>query len=406
MYRVWRSIIALGRIAAFLVALPFLLISSNAFAQSSVGLPMNAATGRSLADAVTQNLNELIDQQVLTNPGTSAPAGGRPGGGAAQLGGPRMNANGPGAGGTAAVTGALAAGAMPTGRLRTSEHDGLKPTSEFRFDYKTNEASAFANVVYTAPGTVMGGQLKFSGLAGSNWVSLDLKSNKYAVLDPDQFANADNESFFAGGTVLWASRGTYALASLVGFWGETKLVDSVDDCGPCRINRYEFNTSGFMGTAAAGRVFDLAGASGPKLDLRGSVSYIQNIGDRFATVTHDADGSVIPLAAQKYTFSTWTGTAGVTLFTNMTLQNNALLRPYIQALVRQEWDYRNQIHTIEFGGADLGTFRFQQAHLYGGLSAGLTYNLDKMTLGAAVYTELSGDELSLGGRVGVSWKLN
>ncbi len=108
---------------------------------------------------------------------------------------------------------------------------------------------------------------------------------------------------------------------------------------------------------------------------------------------------------QKYRFSTWTGTAAVTLFTNMTLQNAALLRPYIQGYVRQEWDYRNEIAATEPDG----TFTragLDQSHLYGGVDAGLTYTLDKMTLGAAIYYEGSADERTLGGRLGASWKLN
>ena len=207
MYSVWRIFLAGGRcrsIVGLAIAAAFAVLPWQASAQSSVGVPMSAATGRSLADAATQNLNQLIDQQLLTNQGASTSTGGGPTGGAAQLGGPRMNANGPGAGGTAAVTGALGGGAMPTGRLRTSEHEGLRPAGNTAFSYSTNEASAFANVVVPVPGTVFGGQLKFSALVGANSVSLDLKSNVRAALDPGQSASGKNESLLAGVTALWA----------------------------------------------------------------------------------------------------------------------------------------------------------------------------------------------------------
>lgn len=339
--------------------------------------PANAATGASLRDAVDQNQKDLIDQEVL-----GAPSGGA----------------------------AFGAGAYGSGRLRTSDHDGLRPVTPFRFSYETDEASVFANVVMTVPGTVLGGQLKFSGFAGYNWLSLDLKSNAVAVLDPNQFGSARNDSGIAGGTALWAHEGMYALATVVGAWGETRLVDSVDDCFPggCNVNRYKFDTTGFIGTVTAGKVFDLGGASGPKLDLRGSIGYTQTDADPFTNINDgppgpegDGNGGFV----QEYTFSTWTGTAGVTLFTNMTLENSASLRPYIQGYVRQEWDYRNEIEATK-PGEPFMRGSVDQRHLYGGLDVGLTYAFQNLTLGGSVYVEGSSDEETVGGRLSANWKLN
>jgi outer membrane immunogenic protein len=272
------------------------------------------------------------------------------------------------------------------------------------FSYSTGEASAFGNVVVTVPGTVLGGVLKFSGFMGYNEVELDLKSNAVAILDPNQSGSATNQSVIAGGTVLWALQNTYALASIVGAWGQTSLRDSVDDCGyltpphptGCNRNHYNFSTSGFIGTVTAGHVIDLGGASGPKLDLRGSIGHTRMNGESFNNMAGDQ---------QAYSFSTWTGTAAVTLFSNMTVEGNALLRPYIQGYVRQEWAYRNAFDFLLTDGTS-GTVRQNQAHLYGGVDAGLTYTQGKTTVGAAIYYEASGDERTLGGRMGVSWKLD
>jgi len=138
--------------------------------------------------------------------------------------------------------------------------------------------------------------------------------------------------------------------------------------------------------------------SGPMLDLRGSVGYTQNLGESF--FNHSGD-------KQTYRFSTWTGTAAATLFATMTLQNSAVLRPYVQGYVRQEWAYSNKLTAEENGGGPLsGVFHSDQAHLYGGADAGLTYSLDKMTVGAAIYYDASADERTVGGRIGMSWKLN
>jgi outer membrane immunogenic protein len=144
-------------------------------------------------------------------------------------------------------------------------------------------------------------------------------------------------------------------------------------------------------------VFSLFGASGPKLDLRGSVGYTQNDGDRFINVHGDQ---------QKYAFSTWTGTGSLTLFSTSTLASGAVLRPYIQAYVRQEWDYKNEFSAVDSGGNSLGVSPHDQSHTYGGVDAGLTYTFQNMTFGAAVYYEASGDERTLGGRLGASVKLD
>src|SRR5262249_16764183 len=159
------------------------------------------------------------------------------------------------------------------------------------------------------------------------------------VLDANQSASGRNDSVIVGGTVLWSLKNTYALASLVGTWGQTTLKDSVDDCGHgpdpnntfCNHQRYNFNTSGFIGTLTAGQIFDLGG---PKLDVRGSVAYTRTDPDNFLNI----HGNLFD-----FDFSTWTGTFGLTLFSNMALQNNAFLRPYISGYVRQEWGYHNEL---------------------------------------------------------------
>jgi hypothetical protein len=346
-------------------------MATHALAQSSVGVPTSAATAHSLADAVAKNENDLIDREVLGRTGTG-------------IGGP---------------------GVFATGRIRASEHEGVRPRGTATYAYETDEASAFANFVATLPGTVVGGQVKVAGFVGHNWLALDLKSNATAVLDPNQFGSSENDSLIAGITALWALNSTYALATIVGTWGETRLLDSVDDCGHpspphptgCNANRYRFDTTGFIGTVTAGHVFDLAGVSGPKLDVRGSAGYTYNSSGTYTNV-FDFE--------QRYKFSTWTGSVAATLFANVALQNSALFRPYVQAYLRQEWAYDNAIAFVHTSGAPSGVTHFHQKHLYGGVDAGATYTLDKMTLGAAVYYEASGDESTLGARIGASWKLN
>jgi outer membrane immunogenic protein len=366
-------------------SLALAISAHDAYAQSSLGGPLTAATASSQADAVRQNENQLIDQAVF---------------GAA--GGGRVTA---GAGSAASLN------TFSTGRLRGSDHEALRvpPGAAVQgngpYPYTTRENSAFGNIVVALPGTVLGGQMKVSGFIGQSSVSLDLKSNATSILGPTQSGSASNNSIMAGGTVLWALQNTYVLASLVGSVGQSTLKDSVDDCYStpdfdhdfCHHNRYNFNTSGIIGSVTAGQVFDLAGKAGPKLDLRGSISYAHHAGDRFTNVFTDQ---------QKYTLSTWTGTATATLFTNITLADNALLRPYISGYVRQEWGYENQLEAIQSDGLSLGNVSFDQRHLYAGVDAGLSYTQGATTIGAAIYYEGSGDERTLGGRLGVTQKLD
>lgn len=310
-----------------------------------------------------------------------------------------MNANGPGAGGSAAATSALGSGATPTGRLRSSEHDGVKPIDEQSFSYQTEEASAFANAVYALPGTFLGGQVKIAGMVGGNHVDALVKSNSTAILAKFQHGRGDNNSLIAGGSLMWSSGSLYGLASVVGFRGSTTLDETIDTCPACPL-KYSFDTAGVMASAIAGKVFDVPGLAGVKLDLRGSVDYIENKGDTFL-----AQGGTFQ---QTYTFSTWSGTLGATLFSQIPTESGGVFRPYLQALVRQEWNYKNQLVAVAVADDpdnQAGTFKHDQAHTYGGLSAGVTYQIERLTFGAGFYSELSSDERSVGGRLGASYLL-
>ena len=409
MRALWRRALDRWSASALPVALALLFPSVCSAATSLLpqDVGTSAATGRSVTDAIGQNENALIDQEVLgaPPPGRSAPGGAEGGAGSA--------------GGSATTE----VGSYQTGRARGSSHDGLRGGDPLtNYSYHTNEVSAFGNIVVTMPGTVLGGQVKFSGFLGRNELWLNLKSNAIAILDPNQSGSATNESIIAGGTALWALKSTYALATIAGTWGQTTLKDAVNDCGylvppsptGCNHQRYNYNTSGFIGNVTAGHVFDLAGASGPKLDLRGSVGFSRINGARFRD--KNVINLALPIGQQDesflgtLTFSTWTGTAAATLFSNLALQDNSLLRPYIQGYVRQELVYRNEVEIAAsvagLGVVPLLTNSYQQDHFYGGVDAGLTYTQGNTTVGAAIYYEASGDERTLGGRLGVSQKLD
>ena len=204
---------------------------------------------------------------------------------------------------------------------------GIAP--EKTFSFKTQEESAFVNVVVSLPGTMLGGQVKLAGMIGENWVNVSARPNAFAQGEIGNLGSASNRSLLFGGTALWSSGNLYSFASLIGNTGDTKIVDKTPKfvfSDPVR--HYSTNTSGLISSTSTGYVFDLASMqNGLKLDLRGTLAYARHDTDAFA----DEVG-----ASRGFTFSTWTGTLGATLFANIAMQNSAVLRPYAQAYYRQE----------------------------------------------------------------------
>ena len=370
----WRLLLA-GTVLA--------LTSTGALAQSSQLVPAQQATAAAIADAVRQNDNEFIQEAFGNTAGRGA------------------------AGRSATTAGGLIVGSFATGRLRESKHGGLeiKPLENTgvvddgirkTFAFKVFEGSALGNMVITAPGQVAGGTVKFSAFAGHNWLSLELQPNAANPAAPGTIGSANNESFIAGGSWLWAGQGAYVVATGVGTWGQTKLVDKVGDFP--NVNHYSFDTVGFVGTLTAGKTIPLTAApTGPMLDLRGALGYVFNEADPFLNVFGNEFRSRL---------SAWNATVSATVFTNI-VQNDAVLRPFIQAYVRQEFDYDQKLKFSDTPGGEPHTLTaYQQNHTYGGADAGFTYTLRNMTFGASVYFEQSGDERTLGGRIRASWQLN
>jgi hypothetical protein len=241
----------------------------------------------------------------------------------------------------------------------------------------------------------MGGQLKVSAFGGYNWLSLDVRPNDVNPGDPGTIGSAKNESILIGGSALWSMDTLYALATIVGNWGETRLVDKVGDYP--NIHDYRFNTHGIIASFTAGKVFELAGPNGPMLDVRGAIGYTESKNDPFANVFGDEF---------RIRFATWNSTGAVTLFTNIPMQHNALFRPFVQGYVRQEFGYNYTLAFTQSGSGAFTLTKYEQSPTYVGVDAGIAYTQQNMNFGASVYYEQSGDEHTLGGRVRLSWQFN
>lgn len=268
-----------------------------------------------------------------------------------------------GLGGVGAFTG-------PTGRLRHTNHDGLRDgnggtTGEFEID----EASFFGNASYDLPGTYFGGKVRINGLVG--WTGLTQDN------EAKTFKN-EIDSVIYGGSYLWSQGSFYSMSMIIGVSGE---VDSENLGG-----NYNYDVSGYFSNSVMGYTFDMAG--GWKFDVRANLGHYDVEGDSFVVPT--------TTATIKGSAEAWSAGITGTVFTVMEM-NGGVARPYISAAYKNVFDEDIEIR----GGA---TINFDQDDDYGKLEAGFDFVEGSWTYGAAVYTEFSGDEDTVGGRLGVSVK--
>ena len=120
-------------------------------------------------------------------------------------------------------------GIISTGRVRGSDHDGLRRREPVTLFLPYERGSTFGNIVVTVPGTVLGGKL-------SSVVLWDAMTFARSEVQRDSFGTEPIRQRLERidprrrDSALGA-KSTYALATIVGTWGQTTLKDSVDDCG-------------------------------------------------------------------------------------------------------------------------------------------------------------------------------
>ncbi len=136
-----------------------------------------------------------------------------------------------------------------------------------------------------------------------------------------------------------------------------------------------------------GYTWDMAG--GWKFDARVNLGHYNVEGDRFT----------IPTLIERTEGSSEAWNAGIkgTVFTIIEM-GGGVARPYLAATYKNVFD-----EDIKVRGDFVANF--DQDDNYGILEAGYDYVQGAWTYGAAVYTEFSGDQDTVGGRLGVSVKL-
>lgn len=262
----------------------------------------------------------------------------------------------------------------PTGRVRHTIHNGLidEANGTTSGEFEVDEASFFGNASYDLPGTYFGGKVRVSGLVGWTGMTVDNEIKSFKT---------ETDSIIFGGSYLWSQGNFYTLSTIIGLSGE---VDG-QTTAPA-VGTYDFGISGYFTNSVYGYTFDMAG--GMKFDLRGNISSYDVDGDSFTLPgTGVISGSANGWAA---------GLTG-TIFTIMEM-DSGVARPYLSAQFKQTLD-----EDIEIRGD--ATVNFDQDDSYGKLEGGYDFVSGPWTFGAAAYTEFSGDQYTVGGRMGVSVKL-
>lgn len=277
------------------------------------------------------------------------------------------------------VAAGIAAFAAPTGRLRHTDHDGLreKATGATTPAFEVDEGSVFANVSYDLPGTYFGGRVRVNALAGYNRLSQDFDAAG---------AKTDIDAFIYGGSYLWSQGSFYSMTLIIGVSGEA---DATTPGGVAGGGTYDYDVSGYFTNSVIGNTFDFPGG-GWRFDVRGALGHYDVDTNRFQFA--NGAGNLKGVA------EAWSASITGTLFTLVEV-GGGTMRPYFLASYKNVFD-----EEIEVKG-NLVQADFEQADDYGRLELGFDFVQGALTFGAATYTEFSEDEETIGGRLGVSLKL-
>ena len=282
------------------------------------------------------------------------------------------------------------AGAAAPGRLGEAWHAAyidLQPGPWPGYKSQTFEQSALASGYYHLPQSVLGGSVQAGAFGGEDWVRTTYKvpsASSAAMLG----IKASNDSYIAGGYVLYSLGRSYAINTVSVFDGTTGQTGAA-----FTGSSSSYTTQSVTDTAAAGHVFDLHGMAWPlKLDIRGGLLYSNAYGGQFS----DRYGQLFRSSLEE-----WTGALSATLFEDLPLSSSAALRPYLKAAVKEQFSYSNTLDESVHGVWT--SYRFGQSPTLGSAEIGFDYMRTGVTVTGAVYGEGASDQGAVGGRLGAKF---
>ena len=280
---------------------------------------------------------------------------------------------------------------FPTGRFKETWHDAyvsLQPSRWPTYKSQTAEELAMGSAFYRFPQSVFGGSVQAGVFGGENWVNTSYKPSSASSPGSLPGTKQYNDSYIAGGYVLYSFGSSYVMNTVATFDGRTDQKGSGLAAGSS-----SYGTNGFEDTAVAGHVFNLAGAATPlKVDVRGGLLYSNAQGGSFS----NAIGEVFRPGTEETAAS-----LSAMLFRDMGLSGGETVRPYVKAGLREQLDYSNKVEDT-FRGVT-ATYSFGQSSTLGSAEIGFDYAFSNVTVTGAVYGETAADQSSIGGRLGAKF---
>ena len=281
---------------------------------------------------------------------------------------------------------------FPTGRFKETWHDAyvsLQPSRWPTYKSQTAEELAMGSAFYRFPQSVFGGSVQAGVFGGENWVNTSYKPSSSSSSPGSLSATKQyNDSYIAGGYVLYSFGSSYVMNSVATFDGRTDQKGSGLAAGSS-----SYGTNGFEDTAVAGHVFNLAGAATPlKVDVRGGLLYSNAEGGSFSNAIRE----VFRPSTEETAAS-----LSAMLFRDMGLSGGETVRPYVKAGLREQLDYSNKVEDT-FRGVT-ATYSFGQSNTLGSAETGFDYAFSNVTVTGAVYGETAADQSSIGGRLGAKF---
>ncbi len=241
---------------------------------------------------------------------------------------------------------------------------------------------------YKLPQSVFGGSVQTGVFGGENWVNTSYKPSSSSSPGSLSGTRQYNDSYIAGGYVLYSFGSSYVMNTVATFEGLTGQTGAGFPGGSS-----SYGTSGFAKTAVAGHVFNLDGtATSLKLDVRGGVLYSNAQGGSFSNEI----GEVLRPGTEETDAS-----LSAMLFRDLGLSGGEIVRPYFKAGLKEQLASSNQVED-RFEGK-LTTYSFGQSGTLGSAEIGFDYSFSNVTVTGAVYGETAADQSSLGGRLGAKF---
>ena len=287
---------------------------------------------------------------------------------------------------------------FPSAQCRHTDHDGFRGrVNGVHFvgpSFDVDECSGVASGAYDLTksfGLPSNRTFKIGGFVGGQATNVDL----------DGGGNGDNDSFFVGYYSLYTLN-TFYLLSIGAFdTGQSDL------SGATGVGNGDYDTDGFVAGGAVGNVFTLFGSGTPgrgttfKADVRGGLSWSEHDGDSFTT------GEGIRFGTS--TFDVFSGSGSVTLFLERPLPSGAISKPYVKLGVKQWFDFENEVRIPaqnNFISSPKQVVHFSEDETFWNVEAGYLREMKKTSFQSSVFYDASGDTETVGGRIGMVFKLN